>query len=74
MRPLPACCPRAMQVEEFKLMDLDAVAAAISGSADVFKPNVCLVLIDFLARRGMLPPDEAGYARLMAALRVGDPA
>lgn len=61
------------QVEEFMLWDLERVASVISGSDD-YKPNCCLVIIDFLIRHGHITPEEPGYLDLLQALRVGDPA
>jgi hypothetical protein len=58
-------------VQEFMLWDLERVAAVVSGS-DEYKPNCCLVIIDFLARHGCIAPDEPGYLELLVALRAGD--
>lgn len=55
------------------LWDLRRVAATISGSQE-YKPNVSLVIIDFLIRHGLLAPEEKGYLQLVSGLRVGTPA
>lgn len=69
---LPFCFCTVLQVEEFMLWDLDRVAGVISGSDD-YKPNCCLVIIDFLIRHGCITPEEPGYLDLVRSLRVGDP-
>ena len=61
------------QVSEFMLWDLPRIAQAMAFT-DEYKPNCCLVIIDFLIRHGWLEPDTPGYAQLVAALRAGDPA
>jgi hypothetical protein len=66
-------CPYAfMQVEEFMLWDMQKVASVISSSTE-YKPNCCLVIIDFLVRHGLLAPEEGGYLSLVRQLRAGDP-
>jgi hypothetical protein len=59
-------------VDEFMLWPLERVASAIATSQD-YKPNVCLVVIDFLVRHGLLAPEEPGYVQLVGSLRAGDP-
>lgn len=54
------------------LWPLERVASAIATSQD-YKPNVCLVVIDFLVRHGLLAPEEPGYVQLVGSLRAGDP-
>jgi hypothetical protein len=66
---VPSCL---LQVEEFMLWDLQQVASVISSSMQ-YKPNCCLVVIDFLVRHGLIAPEEAGYLRMVRQLRVGDP-
>lgn len=56
------------------LWDLERVAAAMSSPDTHYKPNCCIVIIDFLVRRGWLTPDMPGYAQLVAELRQGQPA
>ena len=38
---------------------------------NAFKPNINLVVIDFLVRHGFLDPSEPGYLELVASLRQG---
>ena len=38
----------------------------------VLKPNVAVVLVDFLMRHGFVSPDEDGYLALLAELRNGE--
>lgn len=64
--------PQDGEVEEFMLRDLEKVAATISSSTE-YKPNCCLVIIDFLVRHGLVAPEEAGYFRMVWGLRAGDP-
>jgi hypothetical protein len=72
-RVMSVCCVLcSAQVEEFMLWDLERVAGVISGSEE-YKPNCCLVIIDFLIRHGYLTPEEPGYLDLVRSLRVGDP-
>lgn len=42
-----------------------------AGGGSPYKPNVALVVVDFLVRRGVLSPDEPGYLPLVASLRSG---
>lgn len=58
------------EVEEFYLWDLDTVVEKVI--ACEFKPNVVLVVVDFLLRHGHLSPDLAGYLNLAGSLRQGD--
>lgn len=65
-------CASRMQdgeVESFELLPIDEVARIIAGSRD-FKPNCCLVIIDFMTRHGVLTPDQAQYADLVKALHI----
>lgn len=57
------------EVESFELLPIDEVAHIIAGSHD-FKPNCCLVIIDFMIRHGVLTPDQAQYAELVKALHI----
>eukprot|EP00879_Flechtneria_rotunda_P013380 GHRR01013970.1.p1 GENE.GHRR01013970.1~~GHRR01013970.1.p1 ORF type:complete len:379 (+),score=64.49 GHRR01013970.1:372-1508(+) len=63
--------PQDGEVEDFMLWDLDKVALIISSSEE-YKPNVNLVVIDFLIRHGCITPEEPGYLNLVRRLRVGD--
>lgn len=57
------------EIESFRPMDLDEVAARVRDTDD-FKFNVNLVLIDFLIRHGRLCPDsEPDYVELVRGLR-----
>jgi len=64
------------EVESFELWDLDRVVRVLGSPGDeeegpAFKPNVAIVLIDFLIRRGFIPPHAPGYLPLVASLRSG---
>jgi 8-oxo-dGTP pyrophosphatase MutT (NUDIX family) len=61
--------PQDGEVESFELLPIDEVARIIAESRD-FKPNCCLVIIDFMIRHGVLTPDQAQYAELVKALHV----
>jgi hypothetical protein len=60
------------QVEEFMLWDMLKVASVISSSTE-YKPNCCLVIIDFMVRHGLVAPEESGYLSMVRQLRAGDP-
>eukprot|EP00775_Hariotina_reticulata_P008480 gene8480-8662_t len=64
--------PQDGEVEEFMLWDLEKVAAVIVGSQE-YKPNCCLVVIDFLIRHGYVTPEEPGYLQVVRQLKVGNP-
>jgi hypothetical protein len=64
-----ASCMQDGEVESFELLPIGEVARIIAGSRD-FKPNCCLVIIDFMIRHGVLTPDQAQYADLVKALHV----
>jgi 8-oxo-dGTP pyrophosphatase MutT (NUDIX family) len=71
------------EVECFERMSVDAVAQCIAygealewtgkpsggGTPSAFKPNINLVVIDWLLRRGHVPPDAPGYLDLVTSLR-----
>ena len=62
------------EVESFERMPLGAVAEAVAYCTPAaFKPNINLVMIDYLVRSGFLTPDAPGYLQLVAELRSGDP-
>jgi len=65
--------PRAVdgEVEEFSLTPMDEVARLVERQAGerLFKPNVAVVIADFLLRRGFVSPDDDGYLELLAELR-----
>jgi len=70
------------EVETFFKWPLDTVLDAIVGNVLddddptkkplLFKPNVVLVIADFLLRRGFLRPEMPDYLALLRALRQGD--
>jgi hypothetical protein len=39
---------------------------------NAFKPNINLVVIDFLVRHGILTPETPGYLHIVAGLRRGE--
>ena len=45
---------------------------ANGAAPNAFKPNINLVVIDFLVRHGHIPPESPGYLRLVSGLRQGD--
>lgn len=72
--PLPrsfAPTPVDGEVEAFVLMPIAQVAELLASPEPHFKPNVGVVMVDFLIRHGFVNPDEDGYIELMGALRSG---
>ncbi|CAK0817349.1 unnamed protein product [Prorocentrum cordatum] len=59
------------EVESFELWSIAKVIESIADVNDHWKPNVALVIIDMLVRRGLIAPDEPGYVGLVRALRDG---
>ncbi|XP_030492430.2 nudix hydrolase 20, chloroplastic isoform X1 [Cannabis sativa] len=59
------------EVESFKLIPVAHVANVIRRTS-IFKPNCCLVIIDFLFRHGYIRPENYGYLDLLQSLRSGD--
>ena len=63
------------EVESFQLVPMAELKRLLMreyrGQA-VFKPNVAVVLIDFLMRHGFVSPDDDGYLALLAELRNGE--
>lgn len=57
------------EVEEFRLLPIDEVAAIVRDSLDDFKFNCSLVVIDFLIRHGVITPDDPDYFELVTGLR-----
>ncbi|WP_096527079.1 DUF4743 domain-containing protein [Candidatus Nitrosoglobus terrae] len=57
------------EVEEFYLWPVEKVAALVQDTEE-FKKNCNLVIIDFLIRRGFIPPDHPDYLEMVAGLRV----
>ncbi|KAK3285362.1 hypothetical protein CYMTET_7033 [Cymbomonas tetramitiformis] len=58
------------EVDEFMRLPLSEVAELIQTTQD-FKPNVNLVIIDFLVRHGFIRPEEPDYLQIVASLRSG---
>lgn len=56
------------EVAEFMLMPV-AEVTELAASGGHFKPNCALVILDFLIRHGLLPPDHPDYLRLCYYLR-----
>lgn len=56
------------EVESFLLLHIEEVAKIVRDT-DEFKLNCNLVVIDFLARHGILDPAEPGYLDLLLGLR-----
>jgi len=59
------------EVESFKRYKVRDVIE-IMATTDDFKPNCCLVIIDFCIRHGYITPDEPGFVQLVHSLRVGN--
>ena len=58
------------EVESFELTPIDEVARMVGAGGDsLFKPNVRVVLADFLMRQGFVSPDDEGYLELLSELR-----
>ena len=49
-----------------------AAVAQAEGSTQKFKPNINLVVIDFLVRHGYASPETPGYLEMLKELRQGD--
>jgi len=62
------------ETEAFFLWPIEQVAEVVR-ETDAFKPNCDLVIIDFMIRHGLIPPDHPDYLALVAGLRgqVGFP-
>ncbi|XP_058097477.1 nudix hydrolase 20, chloroplastic-like [Magnolia sinica] len=59
------------EVDSFRLIPVEHVAKII-WKTEFFKPNCCLVIIDFLFRHGYVSPEDRGYLQLLQSLRSGD--
>jgi 8-oxo-dGTP pyrophosphatase MutT (NUDIX family) len=57
------------EADSFRLLPIEEVAALVD-ETDEFKPNVNLVIIDFLIRHGYLGPERADYLALVQGLRA----
>ncbi len=58
------------EIEEFFLWPIDRVAAVVRDTRQ-FKFNCNLVIIDFLVRHGVIPPDHPDYVDIAEGLRAG---
>ena len=57
------------EVTAFSLVPVNEVVELLLSPENCFKPNVGVIIIDFLMRHGVLEPDEDGYLELLGALR-----
>eukprot|EP00746_Dinoflagellata_sp_MGD_P026070 gnl/MRDRNA2_/MRDRNA2_161450_c0_seq1.p1 gnl/MRDRNA2_/MRDRNA2_161450_c0~~gnl/MRDRNA2_/MRDRNA2_161450_c0_seq1.p1 ORF type:complete len:291 (+),score=60.49 gnl/MRDRNA2_/MRDRNA2_161450_c0_seq1:28-873(+) len=57
------------EVQNFALWDIPSVIESLAAENNDWKPNVALVIIDMLVRRGFLAPEEQGYVKLVRSLR-----
>lgn len=57
------------EVESFELWDMPRVIENLASDNDDWKPNVALVIIDMLVRRGLVAPEQPGYIELVRSLR-----
>lgn len=55
------------EVDEFMLMDIEDVAAGVSGTTD-YKFNCALVITDFLLRHGLIEADDPDYEHIVTGL------
>lgn len=60
------CKQNDEEVEDFSLMSIEAVKAALSESR--FKANSALVMIDFFVRHGIIDENEYGYQEILSRL------
>lgn len=58
------------EVEEFQLLPIEQVAEIVRDTQE-FKPNCALVIIHFLMRHGLLPPEHPDYVEI--AQRLASP-
>ncbi|KAF1316489.1 Rna-binding protein, partial [Globisporangium splendens] len=58
------------EVESFELWSIQDVLEALADEPERFKPDICLVLLDFCVRHGIFTPDNfSTYHELQLALR-----
>ena len=59
------------EVESFRLVPVAEVGEMVARQLDeeLFKPNVAVIIIDFLVRHGFTSPDDDGFLELLAELR-----
>lgn len=65
------CSHLHSQVEEFMLWPVEQVARVVADTKQ-YKPNCCMVIVDFLIRHGYITPDQPGYLDLVRLLRNED--
>ncbi len=56
------------EIESFALWPIERVARTVAETRE-FKDNCNLVIIDFLIRHGIIPPDDPDYVALVSGLR-----
>ena len=56
------------EIESFELMPIEKVMKIVAETTE-FKFNCNLVIIDFLVRRGLIPPDDPDYLEIVRGLR-----
>jgi 8-oxo-dGTP pyrophosphatase MutT (NUDIX family) len=56
----------------FRCTPIEEVCALVASSEPLFKPNVGVIIVDFLMRNGFVSPDDPGYLQLLGALRGAD--
>ena len=59
------------EVESFERVSITELIDRLIRDDDAWKPNVGLVLTDFLVRHGALTPELPGYLKLVGSLRQG---
>lgn len=55
------------EIESFALWPVEAVMETVAETT-AFKPNCTLVIIDFLVRHGLIPPDHPDYLNIVRGL------
>ena len=61
------------EVAGFERVAVESLVTTIAtGHPIPFKPNINLIMIDFLIRHGHISPSAPGYLDLLASLRLGD--
>ena len=59
------------EVEDFRLMSIEELIGSLRADNDDWKPNVGVVLIDFLLRHGFVNADDSDFLELVSSLRTG---
>jgi len=57
------------EIEEFYFWPIAKVMETLA-EGEEFKFNVALVIVDFLVRHGLLPPDSPDYVEIVSGLRI----